>query len=98
MTQVQLQETPGGVRLSVRVKPKASRSQVLSVANGKLAVAVAAPPVEGEANRELCRVLARHFGLPRSQVTVCSGLRSRNKVVELLGCTSQDVLAKLAPV
>jgi len=98
VTQVQLQETPGGVRLSVRVKPKASRSQVLSVANGKLAVAVAAPPVEGEANRELCRVLARHFGLPRSQVTVCSGLRSRNKVVELLGCTSQDVLAKLAPV
>jgi len=35
------------------VKPRASKSRILGVREGMLEVALAAPPVDGEANAEL---------------------------------------------
>jgi uncharacterized protein (TIGR00251 family) len=53
-------------------------------------VRLAAPPVEGEANRELTRFLARLLGVPPSAVRVVSGDSSRNKVVEVAGLTVEE--------
>ena len=48
-----------------------------------LRVKVAAPPVEGKANAALREVLAKHFGVAKSQVVLAKGSTSRVKVFSL---------------
>lgn len=83
----ELTATKTGVRVTIRAKPRASRSRVLGVREGALEVAIAAPPVEGAANDELVRTLAAAFGVPKSAVKLVSGQRGKHKVVEILGWT-----------
>ncbi len=79
------------MRLSVRAQPRASRSELAGEHDGALKVRLAAPPVEGEANRELVRFLAKLLGVARSRVTVVAGETGRSKVVEVEGLTAEDV-------
>ncbi len=72
-----------GATLRVRVKPRARESRVLGVKGGELEVQVAAPPVDGAANDELVRTLARHFELRQRDVTIVSGHSGRTKIVRL---------------
>lgn len=72
-------------RLEIRVQvvPRASKSEVVGEHDGSLRVRVAAPPVDGAANEELIRVLAKKFGVPRSAVSIVSGEASRIKHVRI---------------
>jgi uncharacterized protein (TIGR00251 family) len=86
---------PGGVTLAVWAKPRASKSRVLGVRGRSLEVALAAPPVDGAANDELRRVLARHFDVPRRDVSIEAGAASREKRVAIRGIGVADILAKI---
>jgi uncharacterized protein len=90
-----LSETPAGVRMEVEVKVRASKSRVLGIKAGKLSVALAAAPVDGAANQELIDTLAEHFDVPRRQIAIVSGERSRRKLVELTGLRAADVRRRL---
>lgn len=74
-------------RFAVRVKPGARRETVGGLwagpAGEALVVAVAAPAVEGKANDAVRAALARAFGVRRAAVTIVTGDRGRDKVVEL---------------
>jgi len=83
-----------GVTLRVKVVPKASRSQVEGVAEGALKVRVAAPPVDGAANEELIRILAKFFHTPKTSIRIASGGGSRIKRVTL-GKVSLEEAGKL---
>jgi uncharacterized protein len=85
-----------GARLQVRVKPRASRSAILETTQGILVVALAAPPVDGEANAELLRVLSAATGLPRSAITLASGANSRTKLVDFTGLDATELKARLS--
>ncbi len=65
--------------------PGGRRSELRGVAGGRLRVRVAAAPVEGRANRELCRFLAETLGVPRGSVVVTSGESGRRKSVRVRG-------------
>jgi uncharacterized protein len=92
-----LTETSHSVRLDVEVKLRASKSCVLGIKGERLSVALAAAPVDGAANQELIETLAEHFGVPRRQVRILGGARSRRKLVELDGLSAEDVRARLGP-
>jgi uncharacterized protein (TIGR00251 family) len=77
-------EVAGGVRIEVRVTTRASRSEITGLHDGRLAVRLAAPPVDGEANEELVRLMASELGIPRASIRIVRGLRSRNKVLDIL--------------
>jgi uncharacterized protein (TIGR00251 family) len=79
------------IRLRVRVKPRASKSRVLGWKGDELEVAVAAPPVDGEANAELIRTLASHFALTKSDIEIISGKSGRSKLVRF--CVTPPSLA-----
>ncbi len=81
------------VRVAVLVKPRSSRSEVIGVRDGVLEVRIAAPPVEGEANRELIATVARYFGLPKSSVSILAGASGRRKWVALRGIESSRIAA-----
>jgi hypothetical protein len=70
---------------AVRVVPRASRSAVGGEYDGVLRVRITAPPVDGAANRELIRLLAKTFNLPQTAVEIVGGSNSKNKVVRVLG-------------
>ena len=74
-----------GATIAVRVAPRASRTQVAGRHGDALKVSLAAPPVDGAANAELIRCLARLVGVRRSDVTIVRGERSRDKVVLVRG-------------
>jgi uncharacterized protein (TIGR00251 family) len=78
-------EREGGVRFGVHAKPRASKSKVLDVRDGVLRVALAAPPIDGEANAELARVLADALGVAARDVTIVAGQTGKRKIVEVRG-------------
>jgi uncharacterized protein len=84
----------GQVVFNVQVVPRSSRSQVLGEYNRSLRVKIAAPPVDGAANEELIRVLAKKFGVARSAVTIISGRSSKVKQISIEG-PADDIAALL---
>jgi len=86
----------GGVRLSLRVKPRSSRSKVLGVQDGVLIVAVKAAPVAGRANDELLGLLARRLKIRRSDITITAGAAGRRKIVDCRGLTLRELQERLS--
>ncbi len=78
-------------RITVRVQPKAKRSEVSGYADGVLRVRIAAVPEKGKANQELIRLLAEVLGVPRSAVTIQKGATSRTKLVRVEGLSQEEV-------
>jgi uncharacterized protein (TIGR00251 family) len=90
-------EDSNGVTFSVRVVPRASRSEVAGLHDGALRIRVAAPPVEGAANRELVKFLAKRFKVAPSAIRLVSGSNSRNKTIRIEnpGAGTREELGKL---
>ena len=97
MDTLRLQIKDSTLRFQVHVKPRAARSGVLGVREGRLDVAVSAPPVEGKANAELVQILSRKLELPRRAITIVSGQTGRQKWVSVEGISQSDLLTRLAP-
>jgi hypothetical protein len=76
------------------VQPRASRNEILGYQNDLLRLRVTAPPVDGEANQLVRKILAEALGIPPSRVEIIKGGRGRRKKVRILGAPS-DQLAKL---
>jgi uncharacterized protein len=91
-------EDSAGVTFSVRVVPRASRSEVVGFHDGALKIRIAAPPVEGAANQELLKFLARRFAAPRASVTLIAGASSKNKIIRIANPTDamRKELSKLS--
>lgn len=79
--------TADGVRIRVRVQPRASRSEIVGLHGAELKVRITAPPADGAANAALVRFLARSLDVPASAVTIVSGHRARSKLIEVSGVT-----------
>ena len=76
----------------VYVVPRASKSEVVGQHNGSLRVRIAAPPVDGAANDELVRVLAKTFSVPRREVSIISGQSGRLKQVRIAGVNAEALI------
>jgi uncharacterized protein (TIGR00251 family) len=72
------------VLLDLHVQPGASRSEFAGRHGERIKVRLAAPAAENKANEALVEFLAQHYGVPRRNVRIVSGLRSRRKRVEIL--------------
>jgi uncharacterized protein len=96
MFDIHVTDQASGSKLQVRVKPRSSRSRILEPRDGCLIVALAAPPVDGEANAELIRLLATATGLPKAAITVASGAKSRTKLLHFAGIDARELKARLA--
>jgi uncharacterized protein (TIGR00251 family) len=71
------------VRFAVRVKPGAKREAVGGRHGDALVVAVTAPAIEGKANDAVRKALAKAFGVRKQDVTIVTGERGRDKIVEV---------------
>lgn len=69
--------------IEVRLRPGAGRDELRGVKDGVLQAKVSAPPVEGRANRALCKLIAKRLGIAPSRVSVVRGEKSRDKLVQV---------------
>lgn len=90
-----VQDTKAGAVLSVHIQPKASATKCVGFHGDAIKIRVAAPPVDGAANDELIRFLARELSIPVTSVQIQSGASGRRKRVLVKGATAQLVLARL---
>jgi uncharacterized protein (TIGR00251 family) len=86
-----IKERSGNVELRIHCQPRASKTEIVGLHGESLKVRLAAPPVEGEANAELCQFLAQYFGALRQEVQILSGKGARQKRVLIKGKTAQEV-------
>lgn len=93
MTGLRVEPLAGGqgVRVSIRVQPKASTTAIAGLHGDAIKVRVTAPPVDGAANDALVELLASTFGIPKRGITIVAGTSSRSKIVELQGVTEERV-------
>ncbi|MFS4437050.1 DUF167 domain-containing protein [Paracoccaceae bacterium GXU_MW_L88] len=90
-----------GVRLRLLASPRASRTafgDVVTAPDGRkaLKIKVAAPPVDGAANRSIIDYLAKTLALPKSAVEIDKGATGRLKTVRLSGAP-EEIMARLSP-
>jgi uncharacterized protein (TIGR00251 family) len=90
-----IDESPEGITLRVRVQPRASRDAFGGEREGALVVRLTAPPVEGAANEALVRFLGRGLGVAPSAVRIAAGASGRSKRVAVSGIDTSTARARL---
>lgn len=80
-----LKVSGAAVELLVLVQPRASRTKVVGEHDGRLKIALSAPPVDGEANAALIDFLAGALRVKKAQVALVEGDTSRRKRVRVDG-------------
>lgn len=69
----------------MRLRPRGQRDELMGLREGVLQARVSAPPVDGRANRALCKLIAKRLGVAPSRVSVVRGEKSRDKTIRVDG-------------
>jgi hypothetical protein len=85
------------IKISIRVHPSARKSEVLRFENGVWHIKVAAPPVEGKANKALIEFLSELLGVSKSRITIKKGATSHHKLIGVEGLAEEDINKLLQP-
>ena len=85
-----------GAAITVKVTPRAKKTGITGfMDDGTIKIKVAAPPVDGAANKALVEFLADVLGLPKNQVDIVAGETSERKLISLVGISPDHVDAIL---
>jgi len=83
--------------LSVKVIPGASKSGIVEAKDGRLKIRITAVPEHGKANEELRFFLAKALKLPKRDITIVSGEKSRLKIMRLPSLAGERLVEFLGP-
>lgn len=83
------------VTITVRVIPRSSRSEIVEEYEGAVKVRLTSPPVDGAANAELIKLLAKELGVSRSDIAIVSGETSKTKRLRVSGVSAEHVRTAL---
>jgi uncharacterized protein (TIGR00251 family) len=76
-------EKEGAILFDVRVVPRSSKSEIVGQHDGALKIRLASPPVDGAANAELIKLLAKSLGVAKNDIEILSGETSKNKRIKI---------------
>lgn len=88
---IRFSETGGDLIFTVRVVPRASKSEIVGAHDGALKIKIAAAPFDGAANAELIKVLAKFFQVSKSAVEIIYGAASKTKTVRISGANPEKL-------
>ncbi|AKU96766.1 hypothetical protein AKJ09_03430 [Labilithrix luteola] len=92
---MKLVEKDGAVRIEVHAKPRAKKSRIVGIRGDAVEVSLAAPPVDGAANEELVRTLAKVLDVAKRQIQFVRGEGSRTKLLSVTGLSADEIALKL---
>lgn len=87
---------PGSTILTIRVVPRATKSGPAGTRDGAYVIRLNAPPVEGAANAELIDLLSTLLKVPKRNITIIAGERSRTKRVQVTGIDDETARQRLS--
>ncbi|REG10944.1 DUF167 domain-containing protein [Pelolinea submarina] len=81
-----------GMTLNVRVQPSAKKDEITGwMDDGTLKVKVRGKPLEGKANESLVKFFSEIFDIPRNNIEILSGDKSRNKHLKISGISKETI-------
>ncbi len=96
MRKFKLHNGKSGSALTVRVTPRARRTEVAEVLeDGTIRIRVTAPPVEGKANAALIAFLADALEIRKSRVEIVAGEKGLDKIVSITDLSAAEVQRRL---
>jgi len=81
--------------LTIQVQPRAKRNEVIGFENGILRLRIAAPPIEGKANKEVISYLSDVFDIPKSSIDMERGHTSKIKVIAISGLDREHIYERV---
>lgn len=94
---ITLRESADGITFEVKVHPRARKNAITGVLGDALKLALTAPPFNGKANQGVIDFFAGFFEVPRSAVSIVTGLTRRNKMVRIAGLNRRSAEQRLLP-
>ena len=88
---IDISQKDGSVIFTIRVVPRASKTEIIGELGGAVKVRVTSPPVDGAANAELIKLFAKTFGVAKSDVEIVSGQTSKTKQIRIAGVTAEEL-------
>lgn len=88
---IRFSEQNGAIVFTIKVVPRASKSEIVGAHDGALKIRLAAPPVEGAANEELIKTLAKYFEVQKSAVEIVSGATAKTKQIRVTGANAEKL-------
>jgi hypothetical protein len=96
MRTFKLHDGQRGAALTVRVTPRARRTEVAGILeDGTLRIRLTAPPIEGRANAALVDYLAEVLGIRKSRIEIVAGEKGLDKIVSITGMAALEVQRRL---
>lgn len=92
---VTITEKGGNLIFTARVVPRASKSEIVGEMDGALKIRIASPPVDGAANAELIKLLAKTFEVSKSDIEITGGHASKTKQIKIINRTREKLIAVL---
>lgn len=71
------------MRIYIKVTPRSSQNEMVKISKGEYKAKLTAPPVNGQANKALIKLLADYFGVSKSSITIVGGKTAKTKIVDI---------------
>lgn len=84
--------------IKVKIVPGSSKNKIIGVYNDALKISIAAPPVEGKANKKCIAYLAKYFDVAKSKIEIISGQISKNKLIKIYDISPKEFLDKIEKI
>ena len=88
---INIREVEGGIVVSVKVQPNASKDRVVGEHAKQIKIAVTVAPEKGKANKAVIKVLSKLLGVKNTDIQIISGEKSRDKKVFIGNINEEDV-------
>jgi uncharacterized protein (TIGR00251 family) len=96
MKKFQLHDGKHGAALTIRVTPRARKTEFSGILeDGTVRIRVSAPPVEGKANKALIKFLSKTLKVRKSQIEIVAGEKGLDKIVSILGMSAEQVQERI---
>lgn len=86
-----MKDAPQKTTIDVKVLPRSSKDEIVGEKDGVYKIKLTAPAIEGKANKALLKLLAKKLGLPKREIRIISGERSRIKSIRINRLTLEQV-------
>lgn len=82
----------------ITVSPKSSKNKISITENSHMKVYLTSPPVDGKANADLVALFSKTLKVPKSDIEIISGLKSKKKRIAVCGLSPEEILKKVQNV
>ncbi len=90
--------TGNDIKVKVKIVPGSSKNKIIGAYNNALKISIAAPPVEGKANKKCIAYLAKYFDVAKSKIEIISGQTGKNKLIKIYDISQEEFLDKIKKI